>query len=303
LRLAGSQNRVENMAEMIEKLIQDYRDRAVTRREFIHRAVLVTGSLTVATTLVDSLAPTKSHANLVDPNDPALISSDIKYSSTDGVSIGAYLTRPQGEGRLPAVVVLHENRGLVDHVRDVARRLAKAGYVALAPDLLSRQGGTGSFASPAEAIEGIRKVDEEGITKDLTGGINYLKGQNYVRANKIGVVGFCWSGGQATLILTRNRDLAAGVVYYGRNPNDLDDVKNISAPVLASYGEKDERITSGVPALEEAMKKHGKSFEYKIYPGAQHAFNNDTNPQRYDAEAAKDAWARTLEFFKKHLQS
>src|SRR3990172_12906869 len=165
------------MAEMIEKLIQDYRDRAVPRREFIHRAVLVTGSLTVATTLVDSLAPTTSYANLVDPNDPALISSDIKYSSTDGVSIGAYLTRPKGEGRLPAVVVLHENRGLVDHIRDVARRLAKVGYVALAPDLLSRQGGTGSFGSPAEAIEGIRKVDEEVVTKDLTGGINYLKFQ------------------------------------------------------------------------------------------------------------------------------
>ena len=291
------------MEEKIGKLIQDYRNRAITRREFMHKALLLTGSLATATTLVDALAPTTSYANLVDPNDPALISSDIKYSSTDGVSIGAYLTRPKGEGKLPAVVVLHENRGLVDHVRDVARRLAKAGYVALAPDLLSRQGGTGSFGSPAEAIEGIRKVDEEVVTKDLTGGINYLKGQNYVRANKIGVVGFCWSGGQATLILTRNRDLAAGVVYYGRNPNDLDDVKNISAPVLANYGEKDERITAGVPALVEAMNKHGKSFDYKIYPGAQHAFNNDTNPQRYDAEAAKDAWARTLEFFKKHLQS
>jgi carboxymethylenebutenolidase len=291
------------MVEKIDAMLQEFREGRISRREFIHRAVVLTGSLVAATTLVDLVGPQTSHANLVDPNDSALISSDIKYSSTDGVSIGAYLTRPKGEGRFPAVVVLHENRGLVDHIRDVARRLAKAGYVALAPDLLSRQGGTGSFASPAEAIEGIRKVDEEGITKDLTGGINYLKGQNYVRANKIGVVGFCWSGGQATLILTRNRDLAAGVVYYGRNPNDLDDVKNISAPVLASYGEKDERITAGVPALVEAMKTHGKSFEYKIYPGAQHAFNNDTNPQRYDAEAAKDAWGRTLEFFKKHLQS
>ena len=291
------------MADEIKQMLQEYREGRISRREFIHRALVLTGSLAAATTLVDALAPTTSYANLVDPNDPALISSDIKYSSTDGVSIGAYFTRPKGEGRLPAVVVLHENRGLVDHIRDVARRLAKVGYVALAPDLLSRQGGTGSFGSPAEAIEGIRKVDEEVVTKDLTGGINYLKGQNYVRANKIGVVGFCWSGGQATLILTRNRDLAAGVVYYGRNPNDLDDVKNISAPVLASYGEKDERITSGVPALEEAMKKHGKSFEYKIYPGAQHAFNNDTNPQRYNPEAAKDAWSRTLEFLKKHLQS
>jgi len=291
------------MAENVEKLIQEYRGGKISRREFIQRAVVLTGSLAAATSLIDSLFSPVAYAAQVDPNDPALISSDIKYSSMDGVSIGAYLTRPKGEGRLPAVVVLHENRGLVDHIRDVARRLAKDGYVALAPDLLSRQGGTGSFASPDAAIEGIRKVDEEVVTKDLTGGINYLKGQNYVRANKIGVVGFCWSGGQATLILTRNRDLAAGVVYYGRNPNDLDEVKNISAPVLASYGEKDERITAGVPALVEAMKKHGKSFEYKIYPGAQHAFNNDTNPQRYNAEAAKDAWGRTLEFFKKHLQS
>lgn len=103
--------------------------------------------------------------------------------------------------------------------------------------------------------------------------------------------------------LTRNKDLAAGVVFYGRNPKDIDDVKNIPGPVLGIYGEKDERITSGVPALEEAMKKHGKAFEYKIYPGAQHAFNNDTNPQRYDAEAAKDAWSQTLSFFKKHLHN
>jgi carboxymethylenebutenolidase len=291
------------MAENVEKLVQEYRDGRISRREFIRRAVVLTGSLAAATSLIDSLLSPSAHAAQVDPNDPALTSSEIKYASTDGAVIGAYLTRPKGEGSYPAVVVIHENRGLVDHIRDVARRLAKAGYVALAPDLLSRQGGTGSFASPDAAIEGISKVDEEVVTKDLTGGINYLKGQNYVRANKIGVVGFCWSGGHAMLILTRNKDLAAGVVYYGRNPKDLDDVKNISGPVLASYGEKDERITSGVPALVEAMKKHGKSFEYKIYPGAQHAFNNETNPQRYHAEAAKDAWGRTLEFFKKHLQS
>jgi carboxymethylenebutenolidase len=291
------------MAKQIEAILPEYREGRISRRDFIQKAVVLTGSLAAATTLVDALAPTTSNANLVDPNDPLLTSSEIKYNSTDGTAIGAYLTRPKGEGSHPAVVVLHENRGLNDHIRDVARRFAKAGYVALAPDLLSRQGGTGSFASPEAAIEGIRKVDEEVVTKDLTGGINYLKGQNYVRARKIGVVGFCWSGGQATLILTRNRDLAAGVVYYGRNPNDLDDVKNITAPVLANYGEKDERITAGVPALAEAMKKHGKSFDYKIYPGAQHAFNNDTNPQRYDPEAAKDAWNRTLEFFKKHLQT
>jgi carboxymethylenebutenolidase len=291
------------LVDKIEKLVQQHAEGKITRREFIHKAAVLTGSLAAASTLVDSLVPSAGCAAQVDPNDSELISANIKYNATDGASIGAYLTRPKGEGSHAAVVVLHENRGLNDHIRDVARRLAKAGYVALAPDLLSRQGETGSFASPDAAIEAIGKIDEEVITKDLTGGINYLKGQSYVRANKIGVVGFCWSGGNAMLILTRNKDLAAGVVYYGRNPKNLDDVKNISCPVLASYGENDERITAGVPALEEAMKKYGKSFEYKIYPGAQHAFNNDTNPQRYNAEAAKDAWSRTLEFFKKNLQS
>ena len=303
MRLAGSQNRVENMAEMIEKLIQDYRDRAVTRREFIHRAVLVTGSLTVATTLVDSLAPTKSHANLVDPNDPALISSDIKYSSTDGVSIGAYLTRPKGNGQRPGVLVVHLWNGIDDHIRDVARRLAKAGYVALVPDLLSRYGGTSSFASQEAAIGAARKLDDETITKDLSGGITFLNGQNFARANRIGVTGFCWGGGKALMFTTRSKDLAASVIYYGESPRDVEDVKNITAPVLGHYGELDERINSGLPKLEETMKKYGKSFEYKIYAGAPHAFNNDTSPQSYRPEAAKEAWSRTLEFFKKHLES
>jgi len=174
---------------------------------------------------------------------------------------------------------------------------------ALAPDLLSRQGGTKSFADGPVAIAGIGKLNEENITNDLTGAINYLKGQSFVRANNIGVTGFCWGGGNTLLITTRNKDLAAAVVYYGRNPRNLDDVQNITAVVLGNYGEKDEPITSQVPKLEEAMKKYGKSFEYKIYPGAPHAFNNDTNPQRYQAEAAKEAWAKTLDFFKKHLQS
>jgi carboxymethylenebutenolidase len=291
------------MAEKIEELIKTYGDGIISRREFIQKGAVFTGSIAAATALVDSLPPTVCYAAQVDPNDPGLISSDVKYPSTDGTSVGAYLTRPKGDGKLPAVVVIHENRGLNDHIRDVARRLAKAGYVVLAPDLLSRQGGARSFATPDDAIKGIGKLDEETVTKDLTGAITYLKSQSFVRANKIGVTGFCWGGGNVLLIATRNKDLAAAVVYYGRNPKNLDDVKNISASVLGHYGEKDEAITAAVPNLEQAMKKYGKSFEYKIYPGAPHAFNNDTNPQRYHPEAAKEAWNRTLGFFKKHLQS
>ena len=275
----------------------------VARREFLQKSVLVTAGLAAGRLLIDPLMPVISHAAQVDPNDPGLTSSEINYVSTDGTALGAYLTRPKGDGARPSIVVIHARDGIIDHTRDVARRLAKAGYVALAPDLLSRQGGTSSFSSSEAAIAAGRKLDDEMITKDLTGGINYLKGQSFVGANKIGVIGFCWGGGKALLFTTRSKDLAASVIYYGSNPPNLEDVKNISAAVLGQYGGADERITSAVPKLADAMKHYGKSFEYKVYPGAPHGFNSDTSPQNYREDAAKEAWDRTLEFFKKHLQS
>jgi carboxymethylenebutenolidase len=275
----------------------------VTRREFLQKSVLVTGGLAAGKVLIDPLGPVIAHAAQVDSNDPGLTSSEIKYASTDGTAIGGYVTRPKGDIARPAVVVIHAWDGISDHTRDVARRLAKAGYVALAPDLLSRDGGTSSFASREAAIAAGRKLDDDTLTKDLTGGINYLKGQSFVAANKVGVIGFCWGGGKALLFTTRSKDLAASVIYYGSNPRNLEDVKNITAPVLGQYGGADEPITSAVPQLEEAMKKYGKSFDYKIYPGAPHSFNSDTSPQSYREDAAKEAWSRTLEFFKKHLQS
>lgn len=291
------------MAGNVEKLVQEYRGGRIARREFIRRAVVLTGSLAAATSLIDSLLSPSAHAAQVAPDDPALTSSDVKFAAGDGAAISGYLTRPKGDDRRPAVVVVHEWRGINDHIRDVARRLAKAGYVALAPDLLSRRGGTASFPRPEAASEALLKIDNETLLGDLTGGVNFLKAQNFVRANKIGVVGFCWGGGKALLLTTRSKDLAAAVIYYGDSPRNLDDVKNITAPVLGQYGGADDRITSGVPKLEEAMKKYGKSFEYKVYAGAKHAFNTDTNPDRYHPEAAKEAWGKTLEFFKKQLQS
>jgi carboxymethylenebutenolidase len=291
------------MAEEIKRMLQDYRDGRINRREFIRQAVVLTGSLAAATIFVDSLLSTAAYGAQSDPNDPALTSTDLKYNSTDGASIGAYVTRPKEEGKRPAVIVVHDNGALESHNRDVGRRLAKAGYVAIVPDLLSRQGGTGAFPDRDATAKAISKLDDDTIIKDLTGAVNYLKTQNFVRADKIGVVGFCWGGARALLFTTRSKDLAASVIYYGDSPRNLDDVKNITAPVLGHYGEKDERITSGVPKLEEAMKKYGKSFEYKIYPGAPHAFNSDNRPERYRPEAATEAWSRTLDFFKKHLQS
>ena len=290
------------MGQDLAELKKNYGDGVISRREFIHQSAVITGSLAAATTMADALGPTAAYAAQVDPTDPALNSTMVSFTSTDGTPVQAYLTRPKKDGPLPAIVVIHENRGLNDHIQDVARRLAKEGYVVLAPDLLSRLGGTAKFPGD-EATEAIRKLNEDMLTKDLTGAIDYLKSQKFVRAGKIGVTGFCWGGGNVLLIATRDKDLAAVVVYYGRNPQNLDDVKNITAPVMGHYGEKDQGITSQVPKLAEAMKKYGKSFEYKVYLGAGHAFNNDTNPERYNAETAKEAWARTLEFFKKNLQS
>jgi carboxymethylenebutenolidase len=290
------------MGETVEKLVQEFHAGKMSRREFIRQAVVLTGSLAAAISLIDAPIFSSAYAAQVDPNDPALTSSNINFAAEDGASIGGYLTRPKGDERRPAVVVIHEWNGINDHIRDVARRLAKAGYVALAPDLLSRQGGTSSFPSVSAANEAAVKLPDESIIKDLGGAVNFLKAQNFVRP-KIGVIGFCWGGGKTLMFTTRSKDLAASVVYYGSNPSNLDDIKNITAPVLGQYGGADERVTSGAPKLEEAMKKYGKSFEYKIYPGAPHAFNNDTSDRSYRAEAAKEAWDRTLEFFKKHLQT
>jgi carboxymethylenebutenolidase len=291
------------VAEEIKQMLREYRDGEISRREFIHKAIILTGSLAAATKLIDSLLAPAAYGAQVDANDPGLTSTDVKYTSTDGASIGAYVTRPKGDEKRPAVVVIHDNGALDDHNRDVGRRLAKAGYVAIVPDLVSRQGGTNAFPNREAVAGAISKLDNETIFQDLTGAVNYLKGQSFVQTNKIGVVGFCWGGGKTLLFTTRSKDLAACVIYYGPIPSTLDDVKNITAPILAHYGELDKPITSQVPRLEEAMKQHGKSYEYKIYADAPHAFNGDNRPDRYRPEAAKDAWSRTLDFFKKHLQS
>jgi carboxymethylenebutenolidase len=291
------------MAEEIKQMLQEYRDGRISRREFIQKTVILTGSLAAATSFVDLLISPAAHSAQVDPNDPALISGDVKFNSTDGASIGAYVTRPKGDGRRPAVLVVHDNGALDDHNRDIGRRLAKAGYVAIVTDLLSRQGGTASFSSREETAKAISKVEDDAIIKDLTGAIGYLKGQSFVQADKIGVVGFCWGGGKSLLFTTRSKDLAASVKYYGPIPANLDDIKNITAPVLAHYGELDKPITSQVPRLDEAMKKYGKSFEYKIFADAPHAFSAENRPDRYRPEAAKEAWERTLEFFNKNLKS
>lgn len=290
------------MPEEVKELIKDYREGRITRREFIQRAVVFTGSIAVAASLTDVIIPAASHAAMVDPNDPELVSEEVKYEGKAG-DVSAYLSRPKASGNYPGIIVIHENRGINDHIRDVARRLAKEGYVALAPDYLSRKGGTMKVNPEGKGIRGLRElISPEDVTEDTESGYNYLRSLSMVQAGKIGVVGFCWGGEMAFAVATQVDGLDAVVVYYGRSPKPLELVKNIEAPVLAHYGGEDKRVNAGIPDTEAAMKKYNKSFTYKIYPGAKHAFNADNRKDRYHPEAAKEAWAKTLEFFKKELK-
>jgi carboxymethylenebutenolidase len=291
------------MAEELKKLIREYEGGRVSRREFMRQAVMITGSLTAANSLVGGLLAPRSYAAQVAPNDPDVLTHNVKYEGKAG-PVAGYLARPTKSGQFPGLLVIHENRGLDDHVCDVARRFAKEGYVALAPDFLSRQGGTTKANPQGVGLSNIRELAPwQGVAEDAEAGVRYLRVLPDVRRDRIGVVGFCWGGGMAFITATQARDLKATVVYYGASPSPLDLVKDIQGPVMAHYGEKDPNINKGIPDTEAAMKKYNKVYDYKIYPGAQHGFNNDTNPERYDAMAAKEAWERTMEFFRKNLRT
>jgi carboxymethylenebutenolidase len=212
-----------------------------------------------------------------------------------------YYARPKNPGELPGLIIIHENRGLTPHIQDVARRYANRGFLVVAPDMLSHLGGTSSYATQDEAVTAIGTLKTDGVLADLDATYGYLSSRSDVKKDKIAVLGYCWGGGNSLLYSTKNRSLRAAVVYYGPNPSNLDDISNINAPVLGLYGADDTRITVNVPALETAMKKYNKQFEYKIYDGAAHAFFNDTG-ERYNLAAAQDAWTRTVSFLEKYLK-
>ncbi len=250
-------------------------------------------SATPPPTPVASMIPGYIEAAVVD-------SSEVNYSSGE-VKMRAILAKPKTGGPFPGVIVIHENRGLTDHIIDVTRRIANLGYVALGVDLLSRAGGTPKFAPPADPTQAINALKQSEVDADLLASIAYLKTLSFVKP-KFGVVGFCWGGANSLLTAINSKDINAAIVFYGRNPANIDDVQKIAGAVIGNYGETDSSITPGVPALEAAMKKHSKSFESKIYPGAGHAFFNDSGP-RFNEAAAKDAWARLIAFYKTHLQA
>jgi carboxymethylenebutenolidase len=216
-----------------------------------------------------------------------------------GKKTEGFLARPKNAGGYPAVIVIHEIWGVVDHIKDVSRRLASEGYVALAVDLFG-----GKTVSKLEEGRRLREeLSEEKIMGDLKGGFDYLQSLWYVHPKHIGSIGFCMGGGLSLLLACRNKDLAAAVVFYGRNPSPIDLAKNIKCPILGNYAGADMAISeSDINLLKETLTKYGKVFDIKVYSGAPHAFFNDTR-ESYRPEAAKDAWKRTLEFFDRYSRA
>ncbi|HEX5708246.1 MAG TPA: dienelactone hydrolase family protein [Pyrinomonadaceae bacterium] len=288
------------MEARTKTIIDAYRDGALDRRSFIARLIAVTGSMAAAHMLLETTGLASTLISEKESKQAGLTSSDVTYAGADGVSLGGYLSAPSGKGKHPAVLVIHENRGLNEHTRDVARRFAAEGFVALAPDILARKGGTASMASPDKAREAIGTISSEQAMSDLKAGLAYLDKHARVKSGRLGSVGFCWGGARSFLLAAEAERLRGSVVFYGSAPPP-EKLAQVRVPVLGLYGETDERITSQVPTVAETLKKAGKKFEYKIYPGAAHAFFNDTG-ERYNADAAKDAWARTLAFFRSTLK-
>lgn len=285
------------MNQEIINLFDEYTHKPLSREEFMKRLARLTGSTAAALAVLPLLEVNYAHAATVREEDDDLIIESITYPGDDTTMRG-YLTKPKNAtGKLGSVIVIHENRGLNPHIKDVARRVAKAGYLAVAVDALSPFGGTPANEDEARGL--FAKLDAQ---KNIN---NFLKGLDYVRSRpesngKTGCVGFCWGGGLANQLAVNSPDLNAAVAYYGRQA-DAADVPKIKAKLQLHYGGLDERVNAGIPAYETALKAAGTKYELYVYEGANHAFNNDTAPTRYSPEAAKLAWERTLKLFKETL--
>jgi len=286
------------MDPRINDLYSDYRNGRLERRRFLRKLALLAGGTAAAVNLLSILEQRQASAAVPAPiQDPGLNSEFITYRGASG-EMRAYLSHPKTDQKLPAVVVIHENRGLVPHIMDVNRRMAREGFVALAPDALSPLGGT-----PEDQDEGrnmFGRLDRETTVRDFIAAVEYLK-THPLTTGKVGCTGFCWGGAMTNQVAVHATGLDAAVPYYGSQP-DPGEVPEIEAPMMLHYAGEDERINQGIPAFEEALKKAGVEYEIYIYEGAQHAFNNDSNQERYDKEAAELAWKRTVQFFKTKLK-
>ena len=284
------------MDQRIINLFDEYTHAPLSRKEFIERLVKLAGGTALALTALAALEPGYAQATTIAPENDDLEAEEVSWIG-DGAAMRGYLVHPKGHQKRGAVVVIHENRGLTPHIKDVTRRVAQAGYLALGVDALSPLGGT-----PADEDKGRELIGQLDPGKNLN---NYLKALAYLRARpdcngRTACVGFCWGGGLANQLAVHDPKLLATVAYYGQQPK-AEDVPQIKAAVMLHYGGLDQRINAGIPAYEAALKAAGTPYELYVYEGVNHAFNNDTSPARYNAEAAQLAWGRTLRLFKEKL--
>lgn len=286
------------MNPKIDELYNDYRNGQVGRREFLRKLVIFSGGTAAALSILPSLKNNYVMAASTGQEESGIHAEFVTYPGATG-DVRGLLARPKGEKKLPAVVVIHENRGLVPHIQDVTKRMAKEGFLVLGPDALSPLGGT-----PADEDKGrslMRELDRDATVKNLVAAVKYLD-THPLSTGKVGCTGFCWGGGMTNQVAVNAPELDAAVPYYGSQPAP-EDVPKIKASIMAHYAGNDERINSGIEAFEEAMKKASIDYQIFIYEGAYHAFNNDTNTDRYNKEAAELAWKRTIAFFKEKLKS
>lgn len=284
------------MDQNIINLFDEYTHKPLNRQVFIQRLVALTGSMAAAMEVLGRLEVNYSKAVQVAEDDEDIETASITYPSGNE-QVKAYMAWPSKAGKYGAVIVIHENRGLNPHIKDVTRRVAKEGYLALGVDALSPFGGT-----PEDEDEGRRLIGQLDRQETLTRYLNAIKFlQSHRLSNgKTGCIGFCWGGEMANRLAVNAPDLKVAVSYYGRQA-PVEEVPTIKAKLVLHYGEHDERINAGIATYEKALKENGIDYELYIYKGAQHAFNNDTAPTRYHAEAAKTSWERTLKAFSEKL--
>jgi carboxymethylenebutenolidase len=285
------------MRQEIIRLYDDYTHERLDRRVFMDRLAKLAGGTAAAAALLPVLTNNYAQAAIVPPDDPRLQTEEVTFQGATG-EVQGYLARPaESSGALPGVVVVHENRGLNPHIEDVARRMALEGFVALAPDFLSPQGGTPEDED--QAREMIGQLDPAQTLQNAVAAVDFLESHEAV-TGQVGVVGFCWGGALANQLAVNVPDLGAAVPFYGRQPTG-EEAARIEAPLLLHYAGIDERVNAGIADYEQALKAAGVDYTIHMYEGANHAFHNDTNAARYNQEAAELAWSRTIEFLKQQL--
>ena len=284
------------MDQRIIDLYDSFTHGFINRREFMDRLGVLAGSTAAATAILPLLQNDYAMAQIVPENDARLVAETASFDAPGG-KVSGYLVRLKEKGKRPAVLVIHENRGLNPHIKDVTRRLAVEGFLAYGIDLLSTSGGTPTDEDKGRDMIGKLNLDE--TEKQAAAAVTFLE-KHPESAGKVGAVGFCWGGAIINRLAAASPELDAAVAYYGRQI-PADRVPSIQAPLLLHYAENDQGVNAGIAAYEAALKQNNKKFTMHTYPGTQHAFNTDTAPARYNKEQADIAWGRTIAFFKENL--